>query len=358
MNENTEKLLSALTKDIGQDDTVRSVIFIGAPDPDSIGSALGIRHLIQKKYSGSADIVCSGEISHPQNKTMLVTLNLQIIPEEDFLSQLRTSATGIEDKYNKFIFVDMVPTMLKWYGEDNPVTIVIDHHKGTYENDTAFVQIQQVGACCSLVWEHLKNANIALSQDDDSGDVATAMLMGIKTDTSDLLIDSTSQVDFDAYEALTKSSNKKHVSSIINYKLPTYYFELKGRLSIDDNTFCEHSFFIGCLGQITQSGRDSVPMFADERLRMEGITTSIVFAFVEDNIVASLRTSNASIDAHALMQKIFGKEFGGGKQGAAAAKVPLGVLSVKDLPKEIQETAVAQYRDIIINKIKMVCFNN
>lgn len=351
----TTELEKALTVGL-KDEGIRAVIFTGAPDPDSIGSAIGIKHIIAKKYGGQADIVCSGEISHPQNKTMLVALNVQIISEDELLSQQHTKEP-LNQRYNKFIFVDFVPTMLKWYKE-LPVSVVIDHHKTGYENDEAFVEIKNVGSCCTLVWEHIRNLGIQLSADDDeSANVATAMLMGIKTDTSDLLTDNTTQKDFEAYEELTKKSNKKHLSSIINYKLPTYYFELKSRLEAPENVFCADSFFVGCIGCIAGSARDSIPMFAEERLRMEGITTSIVFGFVEDNLVASLRTSNASIEAHSLMQKLFGKEYGGGKQGAAAARVPMGVLSVNQLPAEFQEKAWTQYRDVITYRIKKVCFN-
>lgn len=347
-----EKVLTAVLED---GDTIRAVIFTGAPDPDSIGSAIGLKHVIQKKFNGSAEIVVSGEISHPQNKTMLNVLGVQVTTEDDFLSQLHKKEP-ISTRYNKFIFVDLVPTALRWY-KDLPVTVVIDHHKATYENDDAFVQIRPAGSCCTLVWEHLRALGVTFDSDDEeSSNVATAMLMGIKTDTSDLLTDNTTELDFQAYAELTSSSNKKHLSAIINYKLPTYYFELKSRLEVSDNVLCEDSFYIGCIGCVTASGRDAIPMLADERLRMEGITTSIIFGFVDDRLVASLRTSNASIDAHSMVQKIFGQEYAGGKQGAAAARVPMGVLSVDELPPELQEKSWAQYRNVIVHRIKKACF--
>jgi len=355
----TDKLLKALEVSPDSCDGkngIKAVIFTGTPDPDSIGSAIGMRYIIAKKFGGHADIICNAAVSHPQNKTMLNVLNVQVLSEDEVLSKAH-GEKSLTSRYNKFIFVDFTPALLKWY-KDSPVTIVIDHHKGSYENENAYVEIENVGACCTLVWKHIQELGIdSPLEDEDGTNTATAMLMGIKTDTSDLLTENTTQLDFEAYAELTKKSNRKHLGQIINYKLPAYYFDLKSRLEDSENVFNENSFYIGCLGQISISGRDSIPMFADERLRMEGITTSIIFGFVDDMLVASLRTFNASMDAHVSMQKIFGKEYAGGKQGAAAAKVPLGVLSLGTLPTELSEKACCQYRDVIFNKIREVCFN-
>ncbi len=46
------------------------------PDPDALGAAFGMQWLLKKKFDVSSSIFYGGEISHPQNKTMVNTLNL------------------------------------------------------------------------------------------------------------------------------------------------------------------------------------------------------------------------------------------------------------------------------------------
>lgn len=351
-------LKQALIQDIDSEDAIRAVIFTGPPDPDSIGAAIGMKHIIVSVLHGHADIVMNSEASHPQNKTLCNVLNVQAMTEEELLAH---TEEPLVSRYNKFIFVDLIPTRLKWY-KDLPVSIVIDHHKGKYEHEGSFIQIKNVGSSCTLIWQHMKNLNVVLAaenglsgEDEEGSSVATAMLMGIKTDTNDLLTENTTELDFQAYADLTRKANRKYLAAIINYKLPSYYFELKGRLELSENVRSEDSFFTGCVGCISSSGKDCIPMFAEERLRMEGITTSVVFGFVEGHLIASLRTSNASIDAHSIVQKIFGKDYAGGKPGCAAAKVPLGVLSVDSLPQGLEDKSVSQYRDVVIHKIRLAC---
>ena len=76
---------------------------------------------------------------------------------------------------------------------------------------------------------------------------------------------------------------------------------------------------------------------AVDRLGMEGVTTSVIFAFINDRVVASVRSKNPSFEVNSQCQRIFGKEFAGGKQGAGGASVPLGVLGVGILDGDIKE---------------------
>jgi len=47
------------------------------PDPDAIGSAMGIQLIL--KDAGLDSVVCySGEVSHPQNKTILNVLDISM----------------------------------------------------------------------------------------------------------------------------------------------------------------------------------------------------------------------------------------------------------------------------------------
>ncbi len=41
------------------------------PDPDAIGSMMGLAWLLQKKYDVEADCFFDGQVSHPQNMAMI-----------------------------------------------------------------------------------------------------------------------------------------------------------------------------------------------------------------------------------------------------------------------------------------------
>ena len=345
-----EEKLQAL-KAIFNDEVHKVAIFVGIPDPDSIGAALGMKLLINRLCGAICDIIYSGEVSHPQNKTLINVLNIQMLRQQEVLA---INDKPLVARYDKIVFVDCVPRE-KW-AIDLPIAAVIDHHKVNYEN-AEFVDIRQLGACCSMVATYLQAANIDLANSDDEelSQVATAMLFGVKTDTHDLMSETVTNIDFDSYQYLVKYVDRDDLVPIINYQLPAYYFEIRRRLEREENRQIQGAFFVGGVGFLSAARRDSLPMLADERVRMEGITTAIIFALVEDSLEASVRSNNAALDVNSFCQNIFGKEFAGGKHGAGAAKIPLGVLAVDNLAEDFKEEAWNIYRRIIMIKIIRVC---
>ena len=50
------------------------------PDPDSIGSALGLRHLAREKLGMETDLALTGRIMRAENKAMVSELGIEMIP--------------------------------------------------------------------------------------------------------------------------------------------------------------------------------------------------------------------------------------------------------------------------------------
>ncbi len=67
---------------------------------------------------------------------------------------------------------------------------------------------------------------------------------------------------------------------------------------------------------------------------MEGIETVVVYAIIDDRIVASVRTKNDGIEMNSFCHQIFGEEYSGGKRGCGGASVPLGFLTLDDTSNE------------------------
>jgi nanoRNase/pAp phosphatase (c-di-AMP/oligoRNAs hydrolase) len=139
----------------------------------------------------------------------------------------------------------------------------------------------------------------------------------------------------------------------MNYPLPTYLFELRQRAFLKENQITEESVIVAGIGIINPSKRDALPIIADELLRMNGISTSIVFAIIGDNIDISVRSSDITLDISKFVQDVFGN--GGGKQGAGRAIIPLGFFSMNgsdEINNDIWEVAKKMVISKSISNVK------
>ena len=344
MDSNLDKFkdaFEAVAKADPQPTTVAIVVHEN-PDPDCIGSAVGMQKLLKHFVS---DVKCtifySGEISHPQNKTMMNLLNIQMTDRADAEPLTQKSA-------QVFIVIDTTPERCGL--KDINCLLTIDHHKGDAKK-CVVKDIRSVGSSSAIVWEYLNKAGVTFDKTDEDADIATALVIGIKTDTFDLSSENVSSLDFEAYRYLTGFMNQNKFAKIIKYPLPPYYFDLRSRLDQAGNTRIESGVFIGGIGYIVPSKRDALPTIADERSRVEGTDTAFIFAIVgEDRVEVSVRSNALSIDVNEIIQDIFGKERGGGKLGAGAAKIVLP-FSLKDSSESIIDGLWVAIRDFYMEKI-------
>ena len=316
------------------------------PDPDSIGSALGLSKVLK---NWNPEIKCTyiyeGEISHPQNKTLINLLNIPL-----------TNAKEIEDiegKFDHFISLDVMPERcLQCCDIDVEYLMAIDHHRAE-TSSAKFTDIRPVGATSSIIWEYLHKEDIAFNEEDEEDIfIATALVFGIQTDTDDLTSENVTSLDYKAVEGLMKYADRSKIQLIKNYPIPSYQFELEGKLNDEGNIKVTNGIFVGGVGYISITKRDALPTMASLRARMEGVDTAFIFGIIDDHIEVSVRSQGVSIDVNTLCQKIFGKDHAGGKMGAGAAKVPLGFLGVSSTASEdVKEKAWEAIKTIVIDKI-------
>jgi nanoRNase/pAp phosphatase (c-di-AMP/oligoRNAs hydrolase) len=319
------------------------------PDPDCIGAAVGMKRIIQSwDADAKISIVHGGEISHKQNQTMVNVLNLQFTN----LSEIE----NVGEFADAYVVVDVVPERCGL--EDVPVLMVVDHHKGDTKN-AVIKDIRLVGSASTLVWTYMDELGIVLDKtNEDDARVATAMLMGIKTDTSDLVTDAVADVDFQAYKNLIGSINQSHLATIINYPIPPYYIELRKRLDNEDHIVEGKGYVIGGIGYIHPAQRDALPSIAEERARIEGTNTSFIMAIVGSNLEVSIRSSSQSLEVHKTCQNIFGKKYSGGKPGAGAAKIPMGNFAVDEEDDDTQAEAWEFIRKLWFKRIQREMANH
>ena len=342
------KFKDAILEDLEK--TRVAIVMHENPDPDCIGASWGLIKLLQ---TWNSEIKCtllySGEISHSQNKTLVNVLNIALVNMAEI--------EKIEDEFDFFITVDVTPE--RSLKEGIKCLMTIDHHRvGTKK--AKIVDIRNVGAVCSIIWEYLKKENVVFKENDEADSaIATALLVGIKTDTSDFVGENVSDLDFEAYKNLIGFANRRQLSSIVNYPIPPHHFEIRSRLDRPENIKVDNGVFVGGVGYITYSKRDALPMMADERARVEGIDTAFVFGIVGDHIEVSVRSVGVAVDVNALCQKIFGKEYAGGKAGAGASKIPMGFLSINlNTPSLVKDKMWDAVKEFMIDKIFHIVSGN
>jgi len=301
------------------------IIFIihNMPDPDAMSSALGMRSLISFLGYKVGKIYYTGEISHPQNRSMLTLLNIDSMVNYD---------TAIFEEKHKAVLLDTNNIGPGTNQADIPpstvdLVAVIDHHKGSNPKGVS-VDTRPVGACASIVWEYLSDSEFDFDTEEGKT-VATALIVGIVTDTDSLMSDNISDLDFRAYQDLLNHVDRQKMNGIMRYPLPSYLFELRQRAFQEENKTLEDSSIVSGLGVITQTKRDALPIIADEFLRMTGVTTAVVFAIIKDEVLEYIdicvRSKNQTVDVGEFLQKSFGT--GGGKRGAGRAKINLDFFS-------------------------------
>lgn len=323
------------------------IVMHETPDPDCIASALGVQKLIAEwNPEAKCTLLYTGEISHPQNKTMVNVLNVTLTN--------MTEIENLSEAFDAFIVVDTIPERCFGVGKeckDYNCILTLDHHR-VESKKSKITDIRAVGSTASIVWDYLQKSGIVFKEKDDvDAMVATALLVGIKTDTSDLISENVTDLDFKASQNLMGFVNRRYLSAIVNYPIPPYHFELRSQLDQEDNIRTEDGVFVGGIGFLSPAKRDALPTMAEERARVEGIETAFVFAIVGDYIEVSVRSVGVSVDVNSLCQKIFGKQNAGGKMGSAAAKVPLSFCSFNNVSETVRGKMWEGIKAYVIEKI-------
>src|SRR5438128_6451626 len=149
-----------------------SVTFVSHvyPDPDSLGSMLGLAHLVETCLGKPTRLTRDGLISRAENRAMVQLLDVDLQPVE-----------GLElDEGEVLVMVDSQPnTGRHSLDADAPLRAVIDHHDtpGDLEG-VPYVDVRRgLGATCSVVTSYLMEQEIPIPVR-----VATALLYGIETE--------------------------------------------------------------------------------------------------------------------------------------------------------------------------------
>ena len=301
------KRLSAL---LAEADKGIAIVTQDNPDPDAIASAVSLKRIIEK-MDKAADIIYGGEIGYEENKALVNLLEIEPIP----IARIK----DIND-YSKIALIEAsVP------GENNSLPkgispdIIIDHHPYDRTKVSAeYVDIRpELGATSTILTEYLTGLGFEISTE-----LATLLLYGIKTDTADFTRGTTPK-DFQAVALLYPKASQDLLNKIETPLMSSETLDVLGE-AIKKRRIIG-SLLLANVGFI--SNRDTLPQAADHLLKLEGVSTVLVYGLSEE--VAHLSARNKDIRLH--LGEVMGQAFGdigsaGGHPTAAAAKINLGLF--------------------------------
>jgi len=117
------------------------------PDPDSLGSMLGLSYLVEYCLAKPTRITRDGMISRAENRSMVELLHFDLLPVED----------AEWDDGEMIVMVDSQPNTGRHNFRDRaPLYAVIDHHDTPGDLDgVPFIDIRRrLGSTCSLEAHH------------------------------------------------------------------------------------------------------------------------------------------------------------------------------------------------------------
>lgn len=322
-----------------------------APDPDAIASALGLSKLILD-ISKRKSIIVGIPPNHRQNQKMVAELDIQ-------LEDPRTIA-DFHEPTETLIMVDCTPQAgtvkyQKSLLEKEP-DWVIDHHPDKEIPLGLHVDLQSVGSCATIITEYLKEFEIKFNPEDKHDcNVATALMLGLMTDTNNLLSDSLdSRRDVDAFIYLKERYDPEMFTKIMRYDYPVHFFE-NMQLAYNNKHIAE-PFAIFTPGFLKEERLGSVPLIADYWIRRERLTMVTVFAIAGKELIASVRTKEGGMKASDLAKLLFPGGAAGGKKDSAGATVVInGFFDLESLDEHGRQeflhitlaTLVARFKKIV-----------
>lgn len=293
------------------------------PDPDSLGSMLGLAHLVETKLGRPTRLTRDGLISRAENRAMVETLALPLVPVGGL-----TFEPG-----EAVVMVDSQPgTGRHSIADGVPLVAVIDHHETPGDlSRVPFTDIQpDLGATCTLVARYLREQGVT-----PPTRVATALTYGIETEVTGYPREAGPEDD-QALVDLYPLADKDLLAKIRNARLPHSHFECM--LQALQSSFIYDKLVISWVDRLPQP--EQAAEVADFMVRFEEVEWAVCGGVFKDKMVLSARSSLPNPRAGEMLQKAVG-ELGkaGGHDRRAGGCIMLtstSATAIDDLQAELR----------------------
>lgn len=309
LNSTTFERSMMLMRTLSTIDGPLAVVMHDNPDPDAIAAALGVTFLAEA-VGTEAIPMYAGEITHQENRAFVNLLELELEVYDPPLDL---------DSYGSIALVDHAhPGVNDQLPPLTSVDIIIDHHPAREEADATFVDRRHiVGATSTLVAEHLLQTQL-----EPDVTLATALWYGIQVDT-DGFRRGVSELDFETAARLRPWVDTDLLGQIEEPQVTARTLESIG--AAIDNREVTDDVVIAGIGEIAE--RDALAQAADYLLRMEDISTVLIYGQMDSTVYASSRSRSDQIDVGEAIRLAFGQiGNAGGHDDMAGAQIPIGML--------------------------------
>jgi nanoRNase/pAp phosphatase (c-di-AMP/oligoRNAs hydrolase) len=288
----------------------KSVTFVSHvhPDPDSLGSMLGLAYLVESCLGLPTRLTQDGSICRAENRTMVEILGIDLVPVDD----VPWSTT------DAVVMVDSQPcTGRHNLCDEVPIYAVIDHHQtpGDLAN-VPFLDIRRsVGATCSLVTRYLMEQELELPQR-----IATALYYGIETELAGYPREASS-LDDSAQQHLYPLADKDAIAQIRNAPLPESFYETL--LKALQSSFIYDQLLISWVNDLPTP--ELCSQVVDFLIRHENIRWAICAGVHGDQMLLSMRTNVPRAQGGEILRQVASKMGGraGGHDRRAGGFIPL-----------------------------------
>ncbi len=303
------------------------VLVVINADPDAIASAMAVKRLLWRRVS-EVTIAHFNKISRPDNLAMIEYTEPGLVALDD-----------IEKKeFNSFVVVDSQPDHNERFAEFN-YDAIIDHHPLTCE-DATYVDIRpDYGACSTIMTQYLKSKKIKLSPR-----LAAALMLGIKTDTSDFTRQANLQ-DIKAFQYLYRFADNNIVTKVERTALTQEDLDFVGRAIKQKKVINNRVFFHA--GNITKP--DELVVVADFFLTLARINWSIISGIYEKKLIVIIRNDGLRKGAGNTAKEAFSM-YGSAGGHKTMARAELDLKLIRKQIKAVNKKALGDWIISVIDK--------
>jgi nanoRNase/pAp phosphatase (c-di-AMP/oligoRNAs hydrolase) len=258
------------------------------PDPDSLGSMMGLAHLVETRLGKPTRLLRDGTISRAENRAMVELLDIPLCPIEKY-----SCCPG-----EAIIMVDSQPNTGRHSLCNMPLYAVLDHHDTPGDlTGVTFVDVRQtVGATCSLVTSYLIEQNVPIPSR-----LATALLYGIETELAGYPREA-SELDDASLLYLYPLADKDLLARIRNARLPQTYFGCL--VQALQSSFIYDRLIISWINELPQP--ELAAEVADFLMRFEEVDWVLAAGAYKEKLILSMRSSAPEAHAGDLLRQVVG----------------------------------------------------
>ncbi len=299
------------------------------PDPDAIASAFGLQQFLA--YHGIPASLCyDGKIDRLSAKKMLDTFGIAMYSKNDLTSMGEKDLIVLIDsqKLNKNV-TDLV-------GDE---VACIDHHPVFFPYQYQYQDIQQVGACSSIIASYFMRTKTPISPK-----CAAALAYGIKMDTADFTR-GTSLLDTEMLTFLFSHAdwglvNHMYTNTMEFDDLRAYGAAIQNIQIFGGTGFAYIPFH--CATAL-------IAIISDFILSLDVVDIAVVYAMQTNGIRFSVRCEQDRIHAGSLISHVMAPwGSGGGHPSMAGGMVPAEKMHLlgEDIHSSIQEAFLEEIAEL------------